>query len=109
MEILNTEVGGVNTPKQHDHRTEDPTGLVGTLGGVATPSSGGDPLWSVDIATRRHRRRHPLRWVLPIFLFRDLDCLEKAGFQTLCVELPSLLEHVVRDCEKAGIPLVDKP
>src|SRR5438309_11478622 len=55
--ILNTEVGGANTPK-HENGTEDPTGLVGILGGVATPSSGGDSLWIVDIATRRHRWGH---------------------------------------------------
>ena len=51
MEILNTQLGCVNTPK-HEHRTEGPTGLVGILGDVATPGSGGDSLWGVDIAAR---------------------------------------------------------
>jgi len=59
VEILNTELGRTSTPK-HEHGTEDPTGLVGILGGVATPGSGGDSPWIVDIATRRNRRRHPL-------------------------------------------------
>src|SRR5207253_1969414 len=62
VEILNTQLGCASTPK-HEHRTEDPTGLVGILGGVGTPISGGDLHWSVDIATRQLRAKHTLsRW-----------------------------------------------
>ena len=106
MEILNTELGGESTPK-HEHRTEDPTGLVGILGGVATPSSGGDSLWGVDIATRRHRRKHPLSSGCFRSYFFELSS-EEIGPEPTQVELPLAFEHIVGDREKEGVARTDE-
>ena len=105
MEILNTQLGCASTPK-HEHRTEDPTGLVGILGGVATPGSGGDSLWSVDIATRRHRRKHPLSSGCFRSYFFELSS-EEIRPEPIQVELPLAFEHVVGNREEVSIPRTD--
>ena len=107
VEILNTELGGESTPK-HEHRTEDPAGLVGILGGVATACSGGDSLWSVDIATRRHRRKHPpLGGGCFRSYFFELSS-EEIGPEPTQVELPLAFEHIVGDREKEGVARTDE-